>query len=166
MADKVLTGAIAIIKSGGQVVVRMRSVRCQESYRRQPVVGLGTIIASEKPVTGFDATISCDFMEVSLKASGIPSAIRRKFANIQSQVFDGNASFEDQLLLDADGVQIDIYKKVADILQPDGTIKPKAVPYAIVRRCLIESDSFDISEGNVAGRSQSFAYLDPLVELK
>jgi hypothetical protein len=159
----VLTGAIALIKVGGEVIGRMKSVRCQESFRRQPIKGIGTIMPSEEAVTDWEGTLSCDFMEIRFEETGIKNAIRRKFANSRSQVTSGDISFEDQLLLDVDGVQIDILKKVTDVVNPDGTIKPKLEPYAVVKRCLIESDSFDISEGAVAGHSQSFKYLDPIV---
>jgi hypothetical protein len=105
-------------------------------------------------------------MEIEFQKTGIKNAIRRIFPNITSQVTLGETSFEDQLVLDVDGVQIDIFKKVADVVNPDGTIKPKLKPYAIVRKCLIESDSFDISEGSIAGHSQSFKYMTPLTYLE
>lgn len=158
----VLTGAIALIRVNGNVVGRMKTVRCQESFRRQPVKGIGTILPSEEAVTDWEGTLSCDFMEVRFEETGIPNAIRRKFANAASRVLTGDVSFEDQLVLDTDGVQVDIFKKVKDVINPDGTIKPKLEPYAIVKRCLIESDSFDISEGSISGHSQSFKYLDPV----
>lgn len=165
-ADTVLTGAIALIKVQGQVIGKMKSVRCQEQIRRQPVRGIGTIIPSEQAVTEWEGTLSCEFMEIEFQKTGITNAIRRIFPNIASQVLTGNTSFEDQLVLDVDGVQIDIFKKVTDIVNPDGTIKPKVIPYAIVKKCLIESDSFDISEGSIAGHSQSFKYMTPLTYLQ
>jgi len=164
--EPVLTGAIALIKVQGQVIGKMKSVRCQEQIRRQPVRGIGTIIPSEQAVTEWEGTLSCEFMEVLFQKTGITNAIRRVFPNIASQVLTGGTSFEDQLVLDVDGVQIDIFKKVTDIVNPDGTIKPKVVPYAIVKKCLIESDSFDISEGSISGHSQSFKYMTPLTYLQ
>lgn len=162
----VLTGAIALIKVDGQVIGKMKSVRCQENMRRVPVRGIGTILPSEQAVTEWEGTLSCEFMSVDFRNDGIKNAIRRIFPNIASQILTGNASFEDQLVLDTEGVQIDIFKKITDIIDPaTGTIKPKLRPYAIVRKCLIESDSFDISEGAIAGHSQSFKYLQPLTYL-
>lgn len=159
----VLTGAIALIRVNGVVVGRMKTVRYQENFRRQPVRGIGTILPSEQAVTEWDGQLSCEFMEVKFENTGIPGAIRRKINNVASQVLLGNESFEDQLVLDADGVQVDIFKKVTDVIDPGtGLIKPKLEPYAIIKRCLIESDSFDISEGSVSGHSQSFKCLDPV----
>lgn len=166
MADtKVLTGAIALIKVQGEVIGKMRSVRCQENIRRIPVRGIGTILPSEQAVVEWEGTLSCEFMEIEFQNSGIKNAIRRTFSNVASQVLNGNSSFEDQLILDVDGVQVDIFKKVTDVIDANGTIKPKLKPYAIVKNCLIESDSFDISEGSIAGHSQSFKYLVPLTYL-
>lgn len=160
--EPVLTGAIALIKVNGQVIGKMRGVSCQESMRRVPVRGLGTIIPSEQAVIEWEGTLSCDFMEVEFQKTGITNAIRRIFPNIASQVLNGNASFEDQLVLDTDGVQVDIFKKVSDVVDASGIIKPKLKPYAIVKNCLVESDSFQINEGSIASHSQSFKYLTPL----
>lgn len=167
MADnKVLTGAIALIKVQGEVIGKMKSVRCQENMRRIAVRGIGTILPSEQAVIEWEGSLSCDFMEIRFEETGIKNAIRRMFPNIASQVLNGNSSFEDQLVLDTDGVQIDIFKKVTDVIDPfTGIIKPKLKPYAIVKNCLIESDSFDINEGSIAGHSQTFKYLTPLTFL-
>jgi len=167
MADnKVLTGAIALIKVQGEVIGKMKSVRCQENMRRVAVRGIGTILPSEQAVIEWEGSLSCDFMEIRFEETGIKNAIRRIFPNIASQVLNGNSSFEDQLVLDTDGVQIDIFKKVTDVIDPlTGIIKPKLKPYAIVKNCLIESDSFDINEGSIAGHSQTFKYLVPLTFL-
>lgn len=159
----VLTGAVALIKTGGKVIGLMKNVRCTENFRRVPVRGIGTILPSEQAVVEWEGSLSCSFMEVSFKETGITNAIRRTFPNVASQVLNGNSSFEDQLVLDEDGVQIDIFKKVTDVVDPTtGIIKPKLEPYATVRNALIESDSFDISEGALAGHDQSFKYLTPV----
>lgn len=158
-------GAIALIKVGGQVIGKIRNIRGQESIRRTPVRGLGTILPSEQVPTEWDGSCSCDFIEVEFKTTGITDAIRRIFPNIASQVLNGGTSFEDQLVLDTDGVQIDIFKKVTDVILPNGNIRPKLEPYAVIRRALIESEGFDIAEGSIVGHSQSFKYLDPITFL-
>lgn len=158
----VFTGALALIKVDGKVIGLIKGIRAQESMRRVPVRGIGTILPSEQAVTEWEGTCSCDFIEVDFKTSGITDAIRRVFPNIASQVLAGDVSFEDQLILDTDGVQIDIFKKVRDVLDVNGNIKPKLQPYAIISNCLIEQEGFDISEGSIVGHSQSFKYLKPI----
>lgn len=162
---RTVTGAIALIKVNGTVIGLMKTVRVQENIRRQPVRGLGTILPSEQCVVEWDGTLSCDSMLVDFKNGALKNSIRRIFPNIASQVLQGNSSFEDQLVLDADGIQVDIYKKITDVIDASGVISPKTTPIAIVKHCLIESDSFDISEGSISGHSQSFKYLVPITYL-
>jgi hypothetical protein len=165
--EPVLTGAIAIIKVNGIPVGLMRSVKISESTRRIPVRGLGSILTKEAPVVEWAGTVSCSFFEISFEKTGIPNAIRRDvgIGNAASQIATGNpqTNFEDDLVLSTQGVQLDIYKKIKDILGPTGLIVPKVQPYAIIGRCLIESDSINIDEGNVSGHDQTFMYLDPIV---
>jgi hypothetical protein len=164
MNDKVFHGALALIKVQGVVIGKMRSVSCQENFARQEVRGLGTILPSEAPVTTWTGTLSCEYMSVNFANEGIKNALRRYLPNLASQVLNGEISFEDQLVLDSDkGVQVDIFKKVEDVIDANGNIKPKLVPYAVVRNCMIESDSFNVSEGSLAGHSQSFKYLKPVM---
>ncbi|MBS0031604.1 hypothetical protein ACTJJ0_30850 [Chitinophaga sp. 22321] len=166
MAEKVFTGAIALIKSEGEVIGLMRNITCTENIKRLPVRGIGTILASEQAVTEWEGTLTCEFMEVRFDKTGIKNAIRRAFPNIGSQVLNDGSSFEDQLVLDADGVQLDIFKKITDVVDAQGIIKPKLVPYASVKNCLIESDSFTIAESAIVGHNQSFKYLTPITYIQ
>lgn len=164
LTPRVLTGAIALVKVNGQVVGKMRSVRIQENLQRQEVRGLGTILPDEAPVVTWAGTLTCDQMSITFVEGGIPNAIRRNFNSAASQVLNGATSFEDQLVLDDQGVQVDVFKKVSDVIDSNGIIKPKLNPFAIVQQCLIESDSLEISEGGIAGHNQSFKYLLPVLE--
>jgi hypothetical protein len=160
MDNKVMTGALALVRSGGKICGLMRSISATENMQRGSVQGLGTVYDSEKPLTKIDCSLTCDFMEIDFSKSGVPGAIRRDFENVLSQVVSGGTSLEDQLVLDSDGVQVDIFKKVSDVIDPvTGNIKPKLQPYATCYNCFITSDSFNISENQVAGHNQSFAYL-------
>lgn len=169
---KVLTGAIAVIKvstpTGQKVVGLMRDVRINESFRRQEVRGLGTILPQEAPVTEWRGNVSCSFFEIDWKKAGLERAIRRDvgLANTASQIANGsqNTNFEDNLVLDDVGVILNVYKKITDAIDPStGLIVPNVEPYCIITRCLIESESVNISEGSISGRDQSFVYLDPIV---
>lgn len=162
----VVTGAIALIRVGGTIIGKMKNVRAQEQMSRIAVRGIGTIIPSEQAVVSWEGTLTCSFMSIDLRIDGIPGALKRLFPNIISQVSNGNSSFEDQLVLDTVGIQVDIFKKVSDVVDQNGIIKPKLIPYASIGGCLIESDSFDISEGQIAGRDQTFKYLVPITFLQ
>lgn len=149
-------GALAIVRKNGTAVGRMRNVRWTENLRRSDVRGIGTIIVQEAPVVEHAGSLTCDFYEVDFSKTGLPDAIRR---DVQT-----NQEFEDNVLLNYDGIQIDIFKKVEDVVDPDtGLKKAKAQPYAIIKRLLIESEGADISEGAISGHNQSFKYLDPVI---
>lgn len=165
---ELLTAAVAIIKVKGQPVGLMRNISINENITRVVVKGLGTIMPVEAPVTSWAGTLSCSFFEIDFKQSGIKDALRRDVgdANGRSQMATGNnqTNFEDQLVLDSEGVQLDLYKKIKDVIDPTTKlITPKVEPYAIISRCLIEGDGITVDEGNVSGRNQSFVYLDPIV---
>lgn len=163
---RVLTGAIAIIRVKGIPVGKMRNIRYVENISRVQVRGIGTILASELAAVAWDGQLSCDFFEVRFQTSGIKDAILRNFTSARSRIADGLESFEDQLVLEQDGVQIDIFKKVADVIDPvTKIIKPAAVPYASIGRAFIESDGFDITDGGVSGHNQSFRCLDPVLTI-
>ncbi len=156
MATKILTGALAIVRVNGEPIGKMKDIRIQETIRRTRVGGLGTILPKEQAATEWSGSLTCSFYEINYNKSGIKNAIRRDVANLQD--------FEDQLVLDNDGVQIDIFRKVTDLIDPDTKlIKPKVEPYATVTRCQIEGDNVEIVEGQVSGRNQSFSYLDPVL---
>jgi len=156
MADKVMHGALAIVRKNGTAIGRMRNVRWTENLRRADVRGLGTILVQEAPVVEHSGTLTCDFYEVDFSKTGLPEAIRR---DVQT-----NQEFEDNVLLNYDGIQLDIFKKVEDAVDPvTGLKRAKAEPYAIIRRLLIESEGADITEGAISGHNQSFKYLDPVI---
>lgn len=172
--NRVLTGAIAIIKvstpTGQKVVGLMRDLRISESFRRQEVRGLGTILPTEAPVTEWRGTVSCSFFEIDWRKSGLERAVRRDVGsgNAASQIANGSQilNFEDNLVLDDLGVTLNVYKKISDVGSPDpttGLIIPQVEPYCIITRCLIESENINVSEGTISGRDQSFVYLDPIV---
>ena len=154
--EKSLNGAVAIIRQRGIPIGKMQAVTLTESVRRARVGGLGTILPQEQAAVEWSGTLTCQFYEIDYSKSGIPGAIRRDVANKQA--------FEDQLVLDSEGVQIDIFKKIGDVIDPNTKlIRPNVVPYATVTRCLIDSDGININEGQISGRNQSFSYLDPIL---
>ncbi len=154
--SQVITGALAIVRRNGTAVARIRNIRATENISRGEVRGLGTTIKIEAPALTHSGSWSCDFYEELFQNTGIPGMIKR---NVQN-----NKQYEDQLLLDVEGIQIDIFKTVEDAIDPDTGIKSStAVPFAILKRCFIESDGFDINENAVGSHSQSGQFLDAII---
>lgn len=158
--NRVLTAPLAIIKVNGIAIGKMKGIRVNESIQRGRVSGLGQLTPDELPALAWDGTLTCDFYNVDFKKSMIPNAIDR---NVNTLV-----EWVDNVLLQEDGVQIDIYKKVKDSIVPDNTgenniIKGKLAVYATVQGCFLDAENFDITEGAISGRNQSFKYIFPIL---
>ncbi len=150
------TGALALIKVNGETVGKIQNIRVNENITRVDVRELGNIIPVESPVTQWAGTFSCSIIAVDFSKGGLKNAIRR---DVQSE-----EEFSDNLLLNPNGIQVDIFKKVMDAIDPNtGLIKSKLTPFAIVGKVLIDSDAFNINEGQVVLRDQTFRFLSPVI---
>jgi hypothetical protein len=160
-ANKVMTAPLAIIKVNGVAIGKMKNIRVSESIQRGKVTGLGQLTKDELPALSWEGTISCGFFCIDLKTSMIPGAINRAVQNVQE--------WADTVLLQEDGVQIDIMKKVKDPAGkkdsdfPGGVIKSKLVVFASIKQAFLNRENFDISEGQVSGRDVEMEYLEPIL---
>lgn len=155
MANRVMTAPLAIIKVGGVAVGKMKNIRCTETIRRTEVVGLGTIFASEFAVTKWNGTLNCSFFLIDLSIQAIPSALLR---NVQTP-----EEFENTLLLNNEGVQIDILRKVEGVKLTGGIITPKYEVVASILGAFAERESWDITENQISGRDMDFVYGTPFL---
>ena len=153
--SRVMTAPLAIIKVNGIAIGKMKSIQCTESIRRQKVVELGTLIASEYAPTDLDCTLNCGFFTITMSKEAIPGAFLRRVNTVQE--------WEDTILLSNDGVQIDILRKVFDQKLANGIIKPKLEVFASIKGCFLNRESFDISEGQISGRNVDFNYTTPIL---
>lgn len=154
--NEVITGAIGIIKVKGRVIGKMRSLSATENMRRVPIRGIGTILPKEMPIVEWSGSLRCDFFNIDFNKSQIPGAIKRILQTVQQ--FEDNAILDDEYLLN-----VDIYKKVKDIIDDNGNIIPKAQAYATIRGLVINNESFDLTDGQVSSRNQSFDYIYPII---
>lgn len=152
--DKVITGALAVIRVNGVAVGKMKNIRITETVQRGEVRGIGTIVPSELPALTWSGTLTCDFFNIDFSVSQIPGAIYRNLATLQQWV--------DSIVLQEDGITVDIYKKVTTG-PTSGLIPSQEVPYATIKGLFLNTESFDISEGQISGRNQSFQYLYPIM---
>lgn len=157
MATKVLTAPLAIIKVNGIAVGKMKSIRIQETIRRGRVSGLGQLTPDEVPALEWSGTLSCGFYNITFDVSQLPQAIVRKVNTLDE--------FVDTVLLQEDGVQVDIMRKVRSGI-PDpitGIIKSKLELFASVKGCFITREGFDIQEGQISGKDADFDYTTPIL---
>ena len=154
--NEVITGALGIIKVKGRAIGKMRSIRVNENMRRVPIRGLGTILPKEMPIVEWAGTLQCDFFNIDFTKSQIPGAVKRILQTVQQ--------FEDNILLDDDYLlQVDIYRKIKDIIDASGNIIPKITPYARISGLVINAENFDLTDGQVSNRNQSFDYIYPII---
>ena len=156
---KVFTGALAFVKVEGVVVGRMQNIRASEQFTRARVGGLGTILPQEVPVTQWAGSFNCSFYLIDWDKARIASSIRR---DVQT-----NQEFEDYLLLQENGIQLDVFKKVSDAIDPE-TLLPRPIlkPAFIIRGAFTDSEAFNLAENQVGGHDQSFMYINPIIQPK
>lgn len=155
MATKTMTAPLAIIKVNGVPVGKMKSVRLTENIRRGKVMGLGRMNAEELPPIEWDGTLSCSAYLIDFSEQIIQGALLRKVQTTEE--------FIDTVLLNEDGVQIDIMRKEKDFIQANGVIVPKLTIFASIKGCFITREGFDISESQISGRDADFEYTTPVL---
>ena len=167
--NNVLTAPLAIIRVNGITVGKMRNIRCTESLRRARVVGLGQLVPDELPVVEWQGTLTCEFMTIDLKKSMLPGAINRISSSVEE--------WTNTVLLQEDGIQIDILKRVkdpqqADALFPNVSPDPKFIQrvikgqfevFASIKGAFLTREGFNISEGAISARDVEMEYITPIL---
>lgn len=157
MAKQTVTGPIALIKVNGLVIGKIRDVRATETYARAEVRGLGNLNAQEVPILSHSGTFSIDSFLVDLNSSGIRKLLNRSTVSLEQ--------FINTVLLSDNGVDIYIYKKIPVAVDDTTQLVTEVgeAPIAILRKCFLDSMSFNISEGQVSTHSQTGRFLDPII---
>ena len=158
MATKVMTAPLAIIKVDGIAVGKMKSIRVNENIRRGRVQGIGELTPSEIPALEWSGSLNAGFYSITFNNQDqlIKTALLRNVNNLQE--------FVDTVLLQENGIQIDIMKKVKDFQDPNtGIIYPQFELFASIRGAFSTKESFDISEGQISGRDVDFEYITPIL---
>lgn len=156
--NKTVTGPIALVRVDGIAIGKIRDFRATETYARGEVRGIGDLQAQEVPILSHSGTFTIDSFLVSLNSSGVRKLMNRSVSS--------PTQFINTVLLgNENGVDIYVYKKVADAID-DATrlvVGVGEVAIAVVRRCFLDSMSFNISEGQISTHSQTGRFLDPII---
>jgi hypothetical protein len=155
MANKVMSAPLAIIKSNGVAIGKMRNVRCSESTPYQMVKGIGKIRGGEPVLTDWKGTLNCGAFTMDLRQSIIPGAIPRVAQTPQQ--------WEDAMILKDQGVQLVILRKVLKTQLPSGLVTVEYVPFVTIDNLFATREDWDITEGQVSGRNADFEYTDPIL---
>lgn len=151
---RVMSAPMAILKSNGLAIGKAKSIRCTETIRRQPVQPIGKIVPDELVPTGWSGTMSVGFFMVDMSVQPIPGMLLRNVQTVQQ--------FEDTLILQTEGIQVDIMRKVIGTTN-NGLITPALEVFASVKGGFIDRESFDINEGQISGRDTEFQYINPIL---
>lgn len=150
--EKSITAPIAIIKVNGKTIGMMRNIRITENIQRGDVKGIGRLTPLERPALGWNGQLQCDFINVNFEKSTIPGAANRNVNTAEE--------FVNYLLLNEIPVEVIVFKKIPDDADP---LSYKEEIYATISDLFLESDSFNIAEGQISGKNQSFSYLTPII---
>ena len=159
MDKKVMTAPIAIIKINGKAVGKMKNVRITEQIRRGRVTGIGTLTPSELPAVEWSGTMSCSAYNINFNLLNNVSQIGT-FRQGTDKV-----TWQNAILMQEDGLQIDVMKKVKDgVINPEtGLVNTKYEVFATVKGAFATREGFDIQEGQISGRDTDFEYLEPIL---
>ena len=158
MATKVMTAPLAVIKVDGVAIGKMKNIRVNENIRRGRVQGIGELTPCEVPALEWSGTLNAGFYSISFNNQDqlIKTALLRNVNTLQE--------FVDTVILQEDGIQIDIMKKVKDFQDPaTGIIYPLLEVFASIRGAFSTKEGFDISEGQISGRDVDFEYITPIL---
>lgn len=158
MAQKVMTAPLAIIKVDGVAVGKMKNIRVTENIRRGNVQGIGELTPQEIPALSWSGSLNAGFYSITFNNQDqlIKTALLRNVNTLQE--------FVDTVLLQEDGITIDIMKKVKDFQDPaTGIIYPEFELFASIRSAFSTKEGFDISEGQISGRDVDFEYITPIL---
>lgn len=153
--QKVLTAPLALIKIGTTTVGKIRNIRLQEQFQRGDVRGIGVLISSEKPILAINCIFTCSSYVISISKLG---TIDNPFVVRNAPTRD---TFVNTVLLQDNGVDIYVFKKGAKQIE-NGIVKEiEEQDFLVIKNAFLDSQSFNIDEGQIAGSDLSGSYLDP-----
>lgn len=157
---KVLTAPLAIIKIGGVAIGKMQNLSFDENINRSPVRGIGNLTPDEVPAVTWDGALTCSQYVID-------------FSKALNQLSNGNPlqravntldEFVDTILLQDEGLTIDIMRKVVDTVDATtGVKKSKLEVFASVKGCFLNREGLSVNEGQVSQRNASFQYINPVI---
>lgn len=158
---EVFTAPLAIVMINNQKVGKIRNLNFTENIQRGEVQGLGEVNLKEAPIT----SVRCQFQAGSFMID------LKKFGTIEDPFWPVNATDAETLLrtivLGETPVAIHVYKRTAGSTQGNSqqvlvTSEGALQRIGIAQDCYVNSRSFEISDGAVAGKNISGIYLTPI----
>lgn len=163
MANQTMQAALGVIKminpQTNQVVTigKMKNIRVTETFRRIDVKGIGQLYPVERPVVDWSGSLTAQTTVVDLHKAG--------FAGAPNRATNDALKFANTLLLNEQGLQIFLYRKAANQINPNTGIVETVLeePVAVINNAFIDRWAFDLVEGQVMAKDQDFTYLTPIL---
>jgi len=151
-----LTAPKAVIKINGYASGYMRNVRVTENVQRGEVKGISNLTLQEVPATGYTCQLTADFFFISLKRPEVQALVNRS---------GSVKEFLDTLVLGEQPCQIHMYKKkkLTESNNVVTSVDNEGETVAVVKDFFPDSQSFDITEGQISGTNITGRYLTPVV---
>lgn len=152
------TAPLAAIEIGGVRVGLIRTLNGTENIQRGEVQGLGELNLQEVPPISIRCTFTASSYMVNMKKLG---TIKDPFWPVDAK---DPKTLINTLLLGEKPVHIHIYRKTAGTVDPTtGLVLTEGnfERIAIIQDCYLDSRTWNISEGNIAGKDISGRYLTP-----
>lgn len=154
--ERVITAPRAVIKINGYASGFMRNVRCTENIQRGEVKGISNLTLQEVPPVGYTCQLTADFFFISLRRPEVQAMVNRAGSLKQ---------FIDTLILGETPCQIHLYKKVK-LTEENSVVTEvdnEGETIGVIKDFYPDSQSFDITEGQVSGTNITGRYLTPIV---
>jgi hypothetical protein len=154
------SGPLAIIKVNGQAIGKMKSINYNENVNRGRVGGLGTLNPMEVPALSWDGTLSCDSYLIDFKATMfLNSDVGKAFYRGVQTIDD----FINTVLLQEQGIQVDVLRKKALSQDAKGIITPTYEIFASITGVFMTREGMQIGENQLGGRNAEFTVINPVI---
>lgn len=153
----VFTAAKAFIKIDNEVAGYVRNLTFSENVQRQNVQGLGSLTLQEAPAVSYTCQWSVGQYFVSFETPVMKKLLKKfgTIAEIKNSLVLGDISFEITIYAKTIGSEDASTKLVTEVDNTGQTI-------ARLQNCLLNTQSFQLTEAGIAGTDVSGIYLEPI----
>lgn len=172
MAQETFSAPLAVIRIAGQTIGKIRNLNFTENVQRGEVQGLGEVNLQEAPITSVRCQFQAGTWMITLKNIG-SSTINDPFWPVTAA--DAQTLLK-SIVLGETPVMIEVFKKKrtdasrkqisqgsAGQVLYTGDPLTDLESIGVAKDCYINSRSFEISDGAIAGKNISGIYLTPLI---
>lgn len=156
--ENTFNAPLASIEINGVKVGLIKDLSFTENIQRGEVQGLGAFTLQEVPALSMRCTFTASSYSISLK----------KFGTIKDPFWPVDAGsptkLVNTLLLGEKPVNIHIYKKTAGPVDANGIVTEEGnmARMAVIENCYLDSKTWNLAEGGIAGKNISGRYLTPV----